>query len=373
MDKNKKFIALHGAYFPNNFGDVLILAIQAKWIKEITGKEIVLPFATEIYRTSLDSSTLRGLESIKKSDKLVYGAGGYFGEPLTNKWKWGYSFLKKHTIPAEYAMLNKIKYAVIGTGVGPITNIFTRKEMVRICKNASVLAVRDEESKQYLVEYGVPKEKINVTVDVALSLSKNDIPEDSISKIENMFTKVKGLIYGFHIGVDMDSLVYGDKARILFDESIKFINENTSVTPVLIVDNNNNEQIKAIKYLKENINRECIIYIHENIWDTAALLEKLDVVLTNKLHVGIVSYALGTNCISIPYHPKTTRFYKQINCEELCMPLLDIEQNEIYDLLYRSIEERWRVELNNRRGEILPKLKASALLNKKILQDFLTD
>ena len=96
-------VSLHGAYFPNNYGDVLILAIQAKWIKEITGDEVVLPFATEVYREMIDVSEMSGKAGLIESDNLVYGAGGYLGEPHTNKWRWGFNFIKNHSLPYKIA------------------------------------------------------------------------------------------------------------------------------------------------------------------------------------------------------------------------------------------------------------------------------
>ena len=171
----------------------------------------------------------------------------------------------------------------------------------------------------------------------------------------------------------MDSSIYGEKVKILLKEVIEFLNSNSEIVPVLIIDNDNVQQNKSVNYLKEQLNRDCIVYKHENIWDTTALLSQLDLVLTNKLHVGIVSYALGTNCIGIPYHPKTTRFYKQINQSELCIPLLEIKENDVYKCLCDSKNKEWKEELNNRREKIYPELRKKSLKNKELMKEFLLD
>lgn len=212
MKKTNRLVSLHGAYHPNNYGDVLILAIQANWIKEITGGSVVLPFATDIYRKIINSSPLLGLKGIKQSEKLIYGAGGYLGEPIESKWKWGFSFFKKHVLAAEYAKRNNIEYAIIGPGVGPLTNIFTRYEVKRISNNSKMIVVRDDESKEYLVKYGISPDKINVTADVALSLTNEDIPRNAVEMIENLLKDYEGLKYGIHVGVDIDSPIYGGKS-----------------------------------------------------------------------------------------------------------------------------------------------------------------
>jgi len=40
-------------------------------------------------------------------------------------------------------------------------------------------------------------------------------------------------------------------------------------------------------------------------------------VFTTKLHVGIVAASLGRPVISVPHHPKTRRFFRQIDAERL--------------------------------------------------------
>lgn len=367
----KKYISLHGSYYPNNYGDVLILAIQAKWIKEITGREVVLPYATDIYRDTIKPVAIKGLKGIKESDKLVYGAGGYLGEPLTNKWKWGFRFFTKHVLPAECANIRKVSYAVVGTGVGPITNTFTRYEVKRICKHANMVVVRDDESKIFLVHYGIPEERIKVTVDVALSLTKEDLPVESVNNIKALFAYTNGLKYGIHVGVDINSSTYGGQAQVLLEDCIRFLNENMHITPVLIMDNDNEAQNNAIQFLKNRLIHKCIIFKHKYIWDTTALLSELDLVLTNKLHIGIVSYALGSIPIGFPYHPKTKRFYKQIEQENLCTSVLDIKPNTVYSVLNDSLREEWVNRVNEKRESIRPILMKKSLMNKKYLEVFL--
>lgn len=368
MEKN---IALHGSYYPNNFGDVLILAIQAQWIKEITGKDIVLPYATSVYRNIIDSLPLHGIEALKKSTKLIYGAGGYFGEPLVGKWKWGFRNIKKHALPAEYAMFTKKEHAVIGPGVGPVTNIFARKEIVRICKRASVITVRDIESKQYLVKYGVSESKINVTSDVALTLKKSELPAWARENSRKLFEHIENYKYGIHVGTDVESVTYGENTRMLIEECIDFLNSNPNITPVIIIDNDNTSQNNSANYIINNVKQKCIIHKYSNIWETVAILGDLDFILTNKLHVGIVSYALGTQCISIPYHPKTQRFYKQIEEDAMCIPLLEIERNSVRNLLSNSLNDEFITTWKENREKNYPKLFKLATENKRIMSEFL--
>jgi polysaccharide pyruvyl transferase WcaK-like protein len=51
-----------------------------------------------------------------------------------------------------------------------------------------------------------------------------------------------------------------------------------------------------------------------------ALLSHFDVVMTNKLHVGMCASAFGKPVLSIPLHSKIKRLYRQIRLEENCIP-----------------------------------------------------
>lgn len=368
---SKKLISLHGAYHPNNYGDVLILAIQAKWINEIlSNHEVVLPYATNVYRDEIKPSTNRGLRGLIDSEKLIYGSGGYLGEPNSGKIRWGFSFFKKHFVPSFIFRLLDKPYAIIGTGVGPITNSLTKYEVKKIANNASVIAIRDEESKEFLEKIGIEESKIHVTVDVALSLKKEDINKEATEKIKKL-TSISGILYGIHIGVDRNSKQFGEKVEKIFNDVLRFLNENPDIQPVLIIDNDNSQQNEAVEYLSKKISQKCIVYKHDNIWETTALLSELDFVVTNKLHVGIVSYALGTIPISLPSHQKTVRFYKQINREDLCIRLEDLKDNDLYKMMKKTLNEKWVEKYQDDYSQNHPFLQEKALLNKKILKEFL--
>lgn len=365
-----KYIALHGAYYPNNFGDVLILAIQSKWIKD-QGLGVVLPYAESVYREQIKPAKAKGINGLKISDKVIYGAGGYLGEPLDKKIKWGFQFFKKHVLPAEYAIFSRKKLAIIGTGIGPISNIITKFEIKRICKHAQIISARDENSKKWLISNGISEEKIFLTSDVALTLQHSDIPVESIENANNLLNKLTGIKYGIHLTVDINSDMYGEKMSLLVQDTIRFLNAHPEIDPVFIIDNNNSTQNNTIEFIRNQVNNKGVVYRHENIWETVALLSKMDLIISNKLHVGIVGYTLGIKCVSYPYHLKTLNFYKQIEEEELCIPLLELQQDIVYNMLTDTLTEEWKKKRVEKREKVFPILEERARKNKEILVEFI--
>ncbi|XEC95509.1 polysaccharide pyruvyl transferase family protein [Paenibacillus tarimensis] len=370
-----RIFALHGGCFTENFGDELLLAIHSKWVKEIINGDVVLPYAINIYDQEVNAIKLKGIGALKAAEKLIYSGGGYLGEPNHDQINWGYSFFKrKHFVPAEYFKLTKKPYAIIGAGAGPLTNKFTRKEVIRMCKNAEITAVRDEESKKFLCEYGVPSEKIHVTADLVLSLGLEDLDALKKSKAKAFLNNVEGKkLIGIHLAVSSENPNYGENAQIIQSSIVRFFNNNPDFIPVLIADKrNSSEQNQVIEELSKEFVHKYIVYKHSDIWLTCAILSQLDAVLTTKLHVGITAYSLGTKAFSVAAHQKTLRFYKQIEQNENCLPLEEIRSENVFlDHFQRFLTSN--IQTEDHHINIRNKNKEKALINKKLTHDFIVN
>jgi polysaccharide pyruvyl transferase WcaK-like protein len=70
------------------------------------------------------------------------------------------------------------------------------------------------------------------------------------------------------------------------------------------------------------------------------LMERIadcETIITSKLHVGIVASALGRKVISLPVHPKTSRFYKDLAVQEFCLERERQNASEIARLLSKDV------------------------------------
>jgi hypothetical protein len=94
---------------------------------------------------------------------------------------------------------------------------------------------------------------------------------------------------------------------------IAALRPRSDVVPVLFSDIGTQSSLVHMQelagILRAEAGRECLTVPFGGTWRTAALLARLSAVLTTKLHVGIVSYALGVYAESFALHPKTLRFY----------------------------------------------------------------
>lgn len=348
-----KKIGLHGSYFVRNFGDTLILQIVKQWIKSYSSEiDITLPFvATEMEALEILGNDERKDTKIEELDGLIFGPGGYFGERpgnFINKLRWSIRNYKRHIIWNDKLYKHDIPYIIIGVGVGPISFKFLRRRVVKLFNKSKFISVRDEKSKQYLIDWGMESGKINVLPDVALTLQQ--------IKTVNKKEKPKVAIHYTN-----SNLLASGKLND-FVEFIKYINDKNEIC--FLEDSKGQFTGTAnrgfINALKEN-GIEIPVIEYRGPSELITSLQDIDKVITSKLHVGIVSYALGKKILSIPLHTKTIRFYNQIKLDEFCVPLNEINTEVLCDKFEKLdfIENSENI------------LYSEAVKNKNILYEFL--
>lgn len=349
----KNLIALHGSYFGDNFGDRLFVEIFADWVKEInniSGENIVLPFANKRIRESVKCSDIKGIKAILKSKCIVFIGGGYFGEFKADSLIWNVRLIIRHLLIAIYASLVKKPYIFIGIGAGPLSNIVSRKLVTYVCNRSENVVVRDIESKEYLIEYGVKPNKVIVTADSVLGM-------ESKGKTNKSGDTVK---IGVHFPYPHPS---NDINRIIAD-----LKEFCDTLP--------DYQIYHFKdFHKESFNdfseKELLRVFGESkvskldYISPTDLIDKIggfDIVITAKLHVGIVALTQETHTISVAIHQKTERLYKQLGLSQYSTPLINYQQGKLIEML-----KNWKTS-----QQVIPKdVVDLAKKNKEILKSFI--
>ncbi len=121
--QKEQLIAIHGAYYDNNFGDLLSLKIFETWIQSTVRSSVVYPLVPKAEQTRFQSyfpNSSFGLENCQSWRALVYGGGGHFGEPdsasrkgYRGYRKWSMRFFIRHVLPAEMCIKNGIHYSIV--------------------------------------------------------------------------------------------------------------------------------------------------------------------------------------------------------------------------------------------------------------------
>ena len=341
--QSRHTIAVHGSYHTDNFGDVLLVSLYSRWIQQHSlNPRVVLPFVPRALR-SLYSVDAFGVGELMRAHGLVYTGGGYFGEPSHGVARWTVRNIMRHA-PVGYCIRARSRpYIINGVGAGPLTMRASRRTFVDLFQRAAAITVRDNESKEFLVSYGMDPERILVTADAAFMLSRSDIPRESWEYASQRVSSAESAaILGVHLaaptGVKGIQHVLSDLKR--------FARGTNSVKYLLLCDSGigtpRGWQAENAKLLKAELGAKAVLVPYVSPWHLAAILGEVDAVVTTKLHVGIVATALGSLSLAFPQHAKTQRLYRQIDAPERCTLLSELEKGVAYRKLNQLIEGRWK-------------------------------
>ena len=290
---------------------------------------------------------------IESLDCLIFGPGGYFGEPPVNylrKLYWAQRNYKRHIIWNNKLYKAKIPYVIIGVGVGPLTIKPFRNKVVKLFENAMYISVRDKYSKEYLIKWGIDASRINVVSDVALTLQPDS------HRTKNKKTKVALHFPGKELYEENKMSEFIEFVKQVLPENDFFLLEDSKGQ----FSNVEGDNIR--KALLEN-NIDLPIVKYKDPKTLINDIQSFDKIITSKLHVGIVGYALGKKILSIPRHSKTIRFYEQINQESFCIQFSNINRN----LLFKKFQDLDSIDnSNNVRYK-------DAIKNKDVLKAFLDE
>lgn len=368
----KKYICLHGAINVDNFGDTLFALYFYNWLIEtntIDDENIIIPYAHNRVRKLLNISKLKGIRGILKSDKIVFIGGGYLGERPNRKLSWNLRLVYKHlSIGLIAKFLNK-PYIFIGVGAGPLSYGFTRKLVTYLCNNSEKVIVRDVESKDYLLEYGVNRNKIKTTVDSILLLQKKDVNKEWDQKYKKVFD-IDQNVNKTHIGVHLQASSSKDeKIKTIISDLKKYCEGLTEFQIVVFNDTykkSPNDNLLNMLYQEFEKNKVTNVeYKHPE--QLIALINNLDILITTKLHSGIVANCLGKYTLSISVHNKTERLYKQLNIIERNVSIDDYKKGQLNNMLKDYDPEKKFYTT------VTPEIRRKAIENKKSLIEFVNN
>ncbi|MBU7007224.1 polysaccharide pyruvyl transferase family protein [Phosphitispora fastidiosa] len=333
-------ILLHGSYNGSNYGDIL-LAWLIKNIIEEEGVNCILNNASSYFHRILGKSGEHPLRhNLKGVDGVIFGGGGY----LTTKKIGirGYKLLLlTHLVPMLEAKRRNIPYAIVGVGSGPIHDPILQRISKYALNNAKLIILRNQESRDYLRKYNVTN-GIKVTADLALAYTPNMIKiEDDIQAERLLATLPKGLRVFLHVNLYNPHGGISDIERgceILVKELIKYAHDDENIV-FIIGSDYESKQCNEINRTLHNMlpSKRSIVIQDYNPWTLSAIINRCDVIITTKLHVGIIATSFGKTVLSFSGDQKIKRFYEQINAGERCIELKSLERGDAYKQLKNFI------------------------------------
>lgn len=354
-----KTVYVLGSFMNDNFGDYLIYQETIDCIKENFGEEIrvISSDVSEFYDRYTNVNRMSHKQCLKKADYVVMTGGGYFGEGDRKKLLWNLFFVRYYGLKALDVAISKKPFIIVGVGAGPFKYFFSRWITKFVFERSVFSSVRDKESKEFLKEIGVQK-KIEIHADWILGMDPQKYiePEYSLEKIgesdEYLVVHIISKRTDREHGVDL-----------IASEINNFISSHNELKIVVTCDQTKADVYERTKELSSLFDSaRTIYYEYKSPRELMTILNKARLVITDKLHVGIVSMTLGKNVVSVPLHSKTPRLYKQLNRSQYCVLMNEVRIGDVESRLEMAYKE---LPCN------IEQYKEDSMLNRKIIIEYL--
>ncbi len=290
-----------------------------------------------------------GLEdAVRQSDLVVIGGGGLFhdywgfpAEALLSDQHWGLSY---YAAPAALALLHEKPLMLYAVGVGPLLTDAGRDFTRAVCDAASLLTVRDEESRDELVALGVAAERIEVTADPAFAFGARAVDAEDLARVLAAKRPLVGVaLRHWDVGVEperweaevaqaLDRFREETGGGVLF---LPFQQESVAIE-------NDGAVAARVRARMRDAEAAAILPGGGDPALLAAAIGECDLVLAMRMHAGVFAALSGVPIVSLDYDPKVSRLMRQLGQPDFGLSLPDLTAEKLARLLSEAFQERGR-------------------------------
>lgn len=310
-----KKILISGYYGFGNIGDEAILSAMISEFKKTNNVTDITVLSNDPEQTEEDfnidsvnrSSIVKVIKSIRSCDVLVSGGGSLLQDKTSRISIYYYLFIY------FIALLFKKRIIIFSHGIGPINRKINKILIKFIFKRASSISVRDVESKEELITYGVDGNLINVTADPVISFKKFG-KEDGIralSGYDDVYDPKLPTV-GFALKNDKKNCIKEDIVDV-----IKTIKSKQKCNIVLLPFHYK-EDMYLIKDIKSLFADVIVVENKHSVNEIFSMIESFDILVGVRLHALIFAAVSETPVVGITYDPKIDAFLKSIDEKSIC-------------------------------------------------------
>lgn len=319
---------LHGAtnWKSSNFGDFLYAYEIYSYLKQNDKNKVNFYEPSDYFQKYLNEGNTLDAVTFDEADFMVYIPGGYFGEGHNARFRdTAIQYIRFMPFGLK-AVRAKKKLLTIGVGAGPIDRWFMKSAVKKICNNSIAVTTRDKESQIALQAIGVNNVPEYSDMMLAYDLKSIAKETEQIQQIKSFVGDAKLLLVHYNHSLE---------ALEKFAAVIKsFVKEHKKYKVVVTADSILPYEDDYFEKFHALCECEVFHFIYDDPFETLKLIEVSDVILTCKLHIGVVGCMFGKAVVCAAEHPeKTIRFYDLIESPQNCMSLYDSSAGEIYKKL----------------------------------------
>lgn len=300
------------------------------------------------------------IREIKSSDLLLMGGGSLLQDATSPRSVIYYLGIVK------LAKLFKKPVVFYAQGIGPVTQVISKRLIKHIVNQVDIITVRDDDSKQDLQKLKIEKPPIFVTADPALTINPKDF---SLKKGQEILEAYQADFDKKFIAI---SVRHWKNSHLFKKELAKvadhYIEQGWNVVFLPMQYPLDVSATKSI--LKDMTYHQHAIVLDQdlNYQDIISLIGNMDFVLGMRLHSIILAAVMNVPFVGISYDPKINRFTERIK-----MPLAghidNLNHEVVLQLLtteIQSLEER-KFHLRDHMPDIIEEAEKSSTLTLNIL------
>ena len=359
---------LCGAYGQNNAGDEAVLKAMLSELREIDPDMPLWVMTRKPKQTRLSCrvgaiytfNIPAFCHRMRKCRLYANGGGSLIQDVTSNRSLWFYLF----TLFA--AKRQGCKVMMYGCGIGPVQAPRNRKLTGKaINKNADVITLRDEASKQELEALGVDQPRIMLAADPAVSLPA--APREAAEAILEQ-AGLHPRENQHYLGVTVRPWPGFEDKLPVFAQAIDYAYERYGLLPVFIpiedrMDDAAARQVAALlKKAPATILPAC-----PSSELAIALSARMDVALSMRLHALIFAAARGVPLVGVVYDPKVSAFLDCVG-QELYIHLDKLTTWGLCDLLDAAVAQD-RAALEAKTARLVELEQVNRVLAAQLLSD----
>lgn len=361
-------IVISGYYGFNNIGDESILKAVIDNLRErLEQIEITVlsknPQATaEKYGVCARDrkSFFQVLWAVARSDLLISG-GGSLLQDVTSK-----RSILYYLAVMWIALFFRKKILIYSQGIGPVNSKFNRRLMVKTLRRVDYIVVRDEGSREFLLEEGLSDSRIFVTADPVIRIRRPGLETGRKILQEAGFPEREE---GPAIGI----AIKGRKNDLAFQQElcqgIRLLQERYGARIVLIPFHFSEDMAITEAVTEQLENRVTCLRQKYLTEEMLSIIGNMDVLIGVRLHSLIHAAIMDVPMIGISYDPKVNSFMKSMGLKALCS-VYDFEGEYLAEEYERIEKNREKIleKIRRNRSMLISRLNLNEELIKKLLE-----
>ncbi len=361
-------ILISGYYGFNNIGDESILQAVVDNLRiklnniDITVLSQNPDFTAQKYGVhSVNRKSVKDIiKAIRKCDLLISGGGSLLQDVTSKKSILYYLMLM------WAAFFFRKKVFIYSQGIGPILSKFNRRLTAFTLRHAQGIVVRDEASKELLIDIGIKGEDIIVTADPVLRIKKAELSIGREILMEEGFSpNPERMTVGFAIREKKINSNFVDEICI----SIRRLVDEYSAQIVLIPFHYS-EDMAVIEEIKSRLGDDVCCIKHKYLTnEMLSIIGNMDILVGVRLHALIHAAIMAVPMIAISYDPKINSFMHSMDMKAMCS-MYDFQNDFFIEEFDKTVvcTEAIKEKVRNRIEDLIEKLNMNEELIQKLIK-----